>query len=220
MGACDISKPEDYRIKTPARTEKIRNATSFINPGPQTQDDAPALITVVRDNAFLNLTLATKFDREKFERHIDVPLTKGRLQGGLEAVVPLRVPKTADRVIFRNTDLIRSDGLQIFFRRVSTAIVVRKSVCESELIEWLDWESMAMLSVPAGANVIGLNIGYGVSKETFALDFLGLSQQDVPEAVIDAFIQQHKSFFVKALGYKDALSGTFCFLEMHLIDLA
>ena len=184
-GAQNIFKPKEYQIKRPERTEKVRNTSSFINPGPPTNGDALALFTVGGlDNGCSDLTFATKFDREKFRKHINVPLNKSRLQADFEATIPLKIIKAADRTLLRNIDLIRSDGLQIFFRRVSTTIVVKKNPTQAELVDWLSWRSLSELNATAGRDIIGLNIGYGVSQETFAVNLLSLTQQNVSEAII------------------------------------
>ncbi len=212
-GAQDIGNTQEYHIRVPSGTEKIANATSFLNPGPRTNGATSALMVITsRDNIFSHLVFATRFDREKFEQHINVPIVGPRIQADadFDADVPLMIAGTADKLLFRDIDLIRSDGPQIFFRRISTIIVLKKTISERQLVDWLNGKSQFMLGMPERPDILGLNLDYSVSKEGFAVQLLSLANQDVTERIIDSFIQHNKSFFAQALGYIKAFSQPEC----------
>ncbi|MDO9229977.1 MAG: hypothetical protein Q7U03_10485 [Syntrophales bacterium] len=117
-----------------------------------------------------------------------------------------RVTETADKLVLRDIDIVRSQGPEIYFRRISTVLVLRKTIGEEELRAWLSEKAQYMFMAQVFADVLGINIDYSVSEEGFAVQLLSLSQQDVCEPTIDTFIRENASFFAKALGYRDAIS--------------
>jgi hypothetical protein len=206
-GASEISSSLEYHLQVPNSTEKVVNSAAFLNPGPQIGANAAALLTITsHDNAFSHLVLATPFDETVFQRHINVPLSGARINASFEANALIMIADAAYNLIFRDIDLVRSVGPQIFFRRISTALVVRKSTTKKELFEWLNRESQKMLNLTLRPDILGLNLDYSVSKEGFAVQLLSLSHQAVAERTIDSFIQHNQSFFAEALGYEAAFS--------------
>jgi hypothetical protein len=59
---------------------------------------------------------------------------------------------------------------------------------------------------PPFSDILGLNVNYSVSKENFAIQLLGLTQQQVSEKIIDDFIKKNANFFAEALGYEKAIA--------------
>lgn len=205
-GAQNIDDSSKYRLQKPTKTEKVENAAFFLNPGGQTMDGARALMTITSEgNIFKHLTFATQFDQQEFERKINISLNSSRIQAVFDAQIPLSITETADKLVFRDIDLIRMNGPEIFFRRISTAIVLKKNTNKEELYLWLNYTAQLMKQAPF-SDVLGINLDYSVSEEGFAMQLLSLTQQNIDEGIIDTFIQGNASFFASALGYKKALS--------------
>jgi hypothetical protein len=206
-GAKNIENPDEYSIRRPTSTEGVRNTAAFINPGFPAEDNATRMISISsQDNIFMHLTFATPFAQEEFHRRINVPLNPAQLQASFDAEVPVVITETADKLVLRDIDIVRSQGPEIYFRRISTVLVLRKTIGEEELRAWLSEKARFMFMTQLFSDVLGINLYYSVSEEGFAVQLLSLSQQDVCESTIDTFIRENASFFAKALGYRDAIS--------------
>lgn len=204
-GATNIVDLAAYRIQQPKKTEKVGNVASLLNPGHKVEGVSSALINITgEDNVFMNLTFSTAFDQEKFERKINVSLNKSNIQADFDAKTLIFVSEDANKLVFRNIDLVRAEGFELFFKRISTAIVVKKTIGEAQLQHWLMEKSQEMMA--QSKDILGINTSYSVSEEGFAVQLLSLTQQDVNENIIDCFIQANANFFAKALGYKSAIS--------------
>lgn len=188
-GAKNIENPDEYSIRRPTSTEGVRNTAAFINPGFPAEDNATRLISISsQDNIFMHLTFATPFAQEEFRRRINVSLNPARLQASFNAEVPVVITETADKLVLRDIDIVRSQGPEIYFRRISTVLVLRKTIGEEELRVWLSEKAQYMFMAQVFADVLGINLDYSVSEEGFAVQLLSLSQQDVCEPTIDTFI--------------------------------
>ncbi len=206
MGGESIEDVAGYRIRRPETTEKIANTASFINPGYPVADGATALLNMqAEENTLRNLTFSTEYDRDEFRAKINVDLNPSHINAAFEADIPLGVTEAADRLVFRDIDLIRTEKPQIFFKRISTIIVLRKTIEQDALHQWLTNKAKEMARPPM-PDILGINTGYAVSEASFAVQLLSLTQQDVQEPVVDAFIQENADFFARALGYRSAIS--------------
>ncbi len=204
MGAQDIIDPALCQIRRPKVTEKVGNVASFLNPGHRVGDAATALINMsAKENTLKNLTFATQFDQTKFNKRINVPINTPHFQAKFKPETLIFVSQDADKLLFRDIDLVQTKGPEIFFKRITTALVVKKTITKEELSQWLISNRLAGPPLP---DILGLNTSYSVDEEGFAIQLLSLTQQDTGEDVIDTFIQKNANFFASALGYQKAIN--------------
>lgn len=205
-GATNIDSKNKYGIRIPLVTEKVRNTASFLNPGLKVSNNATGTFTVsASENSLVNLAFANRLDLDEFAKKINVTINSAQIQFP-KAEVPIIVSEHGDKLLLRDIDLIRTQELQIFFKRIPTAIIVRKNIDRDELFAWLNKIAQESIHRPIAPDILGLNLGYTSTEESFALSLLSLTQQSVNESIIDRFIQKNKSYFSKTLGYKDAIS--------------
>ena len=214
MGAQDITDPTLYKIRRPNVTEKVKNVASFLNPGHRVGNAATALIKMsAEENIFRNLTFSTQFSQTEFNKRINVPLNPAHIQAKFteEPETIIFVSQDADKLLFRDIDLVRTRGSEIFFKRITTIFVVKKTIAEKELGLWL---LSNKFGGPLPPDILGINTSYSVNKEGFAVQLLSLTQQDTGENVIDTFIQKNADFFASALGYQGVISQP----KLRIID--
>jgi hypothetical protein len=73
-------------------------------------------------------------------------------------------------------------------------------------VDWLNALAHKGIHTDVRPDILGLNLGYDASDQSFAVNLLSLTNQATNERVIDRFIADRKRHFAKALGYKDAIS--------------
>ncbi|MFH1298633.1 MAG: hypothetical protein ABII07_02300 [Patescibacteria group bacterium] len=206
-GAKEIRQTEKYSINSPKSAEKVPNVASFLNPGFKVASNASSLISVnAIENSFVNLTLASQFSAEEFSKTFNIQLNSSTIKAGFDKAIPISVTKKANKLLLREIDLVRTDGLEIFFKRIFTALVVKKDIEYKQLIDWLDALVSRSINTPMRPDIFGLNLGYGASDESFSINLLGLANQTTNEKVIDRFIADQKECFAISLGYKNAIS--------------
>jgi len=201
-GSTEIPEPELYRLNKPKRPERVEEISSFFNPGFSVPRAKAGIVNIsATDSTITGMALCTPFDQEVFQKKISFPLASTQIRGP-NATVPLVFAPMADRICFQSVDLVRADSFRIFFRTISTAIVVRKDLSKDGLLDWLSAKRGESLrnKMPLGIN------GYDSSSESFSRELASLADQDIDEPVIDAFIQSHAGYFARALGYKRALN--------------
>lgn len=152
--------------------------------------------------------ISSKTDFNIIVNKIKLPVLKTKLFGNSEKFdIPFFIQPEADYILFNNIELLETDGISIFYRIIPTAIIIKKPVDENELIN--QFEKFFIINYQSSKytkRLIGLNTNYNSTIEHFANELLSLSNQNIKETVIDSFIQKHSDFFVKSLGYKNALS--------------
>ena len=207
-----ISFQKPYKLELIKPLERFPNTALFFNPGfdsPPSENATLHIPDQAQDSSVMNIAFCTEYDEKTFTKKVNFHLAPVKfIPPGVK--IPLSMAETANYILFRNVDLIRTDTFRILFRTISTAFVVRKSENASSLSNWLTRIAQDRINF----DILGLNIGYNASSESFARELASLSDQNVSEPIIDKFIQTHAHLFAKALGYRRALSQ----LELQWID--
>ena len=225
LGSTEISPfHEDYELQRPTAPEKCENTSSFFNPGFDVDPDQKSCIQFsdsVQCRAFVGIALCTEYDKTIFSNKVSFPISNVKWMPQ-DAEIPLSIPPSVNYILFRHVDLIRTDSFRVLFRTISTAFVVKKSSQKNELLDWLTRTSLdPSINIPYIAqsrqghpDILGLNVGFNASSESFARQLASLSDQNITEPVIDKFVQAHADQFASALGYRRALSQ----IELQWVD--
>ena len=208
---------QDYKLQRPKSPEKCENTTSFFNPGFDVGPEQKSCIQFpdsIQYRAFVGLALCTEFDKATFEKKVNFAVSNVKLMPP-DAEIPLLIPTSVNYILFRHVDLIRADSFRVLFRTISTAFVIKKSSPQNELLDWLTRTSLLDPSINitymaksrrGHPDILGLNVGFDASSESFVRQLASLSDQNITEPIIDRFIQAHGDQFASALGYRRALS--------------
>ncbi len=206
LGATEIKNEDEINLDLRDSREKFDNTIYFINPGIKIEEKKKPVFDVKKAKNFglSTLTICTDFDEELFSKKVNFPLSRTILIGeSVDNII--NILPDIQSAYFRKLNFIRTDLFRIYFKYISTAIIVKKSITEKNLRHWLQSVCEKYYSPPS-LDIFGLNIGHSSSVDLFAKQLLSLTDQNVTEPLLDSFIQNHANFFSKALGYKKCLS--------------
>ena len=214
LGSTEISPSQKpYKLHLPQKTERFPNTSLFFNPGFDVPADQKTDMQSGQDSGFFDITFCTEYDKAAFLKKVNFPVSNVQIMSA-DPKIPLLIPTTANYLLFRRVDLIRTDSFRVLFRTISTAFVIRKSEEATNLLNWLTQTAHRNASRRYAIDILGLNFGFDAPSENFARQLASLSDQDISERTIDRFIQSHTHLFAKALGYRRALSQ----IELQWID--
>jgi hypothetical protein len=205
LGSASFNRKYKFKITPPTSTERVDTVDDFVNIGYRNKKrEYPPIIDIGgHDNAIESLTLATPYDKKMFEQKLNFNLNRSQLNTTYDTDTLLKISPSADRFILKDIDLIQSNGILLFFKRITAILIVQKRTGLQDYSKWLEmeWVKRRLTLKPD----LGIIVGQGTNIDKFALDLSGLSSQNISENVIDSFIRNHKDYFCKALGHIDAV---------------
>ena len=196
----------DALLTEPAMLETFPSTSGYFNPGSPASDDDPGTIMCPDGGIVSNLLGSTTYDEAVFRDKIGYPLAGARFQSYDRPNV-ITIGPQIGRLLLREMDFIRSDGIRVWLRTVQFAIVLRREVSAVDFRSWLQEQMWSMSFVGNGiSDLLGMNFSERFTNDPFGRELSSLADQDVDEAVLDTFIRHHKDQFARALGRKRAIA--------------
>lgn len=205
-GSKKIQPGQYVKISMPNTIEKICNATSFFIPGPRLKKEINSGIKIsAENNSFSNLRFATEYDIKIIKNLLNIDKILTTLTP-VKGDIPLLIEPKANYILFLNVEIIRSGGLNLYYRVIPSAFLIKKEIKREQLIQWLEKQlKYSFLNFPITGSIIGINNIIDTSIEHFSKQLISLSNQTINELIIDKFVRDNQEYFVKALGYNAAL---------------
>lgn len=183
------------RLVGPAQPERFRSTSAYFTPGPFV-DDTDGFGVGGNVNTYLGgFFVARDFDRKMLERKFAYPVSGVRFGsiGRGDADRPILFGKQDSGLLLRQIDIVRSDGVRVWFRTVASALIMAKSEPAWRVRDCLDVVLPDALCVnPGGIDVFGRQLA-------------SLADQDLLESTLDSFLAASRRVFANALGYADAI---------------
>lgn len=192
--------------------EQIPDASTYFVAGPRPSRVGTSSMFVIKDtsdNGIFGCALTSKYDQLEFERKINYRLCETKLVMP-DMGAPVFLGEEANYFCVSDCDIVRSDGIRVWFRTVAFAYVVRKddlAVTFGQHLERLLTSSFSdpvpSKTGPAARALFGLG---GDSDNRFGRELISLADSPVDERMLDEFIQKHAKAFAAALGHRRAIS--------------
>lgn len=200
-GATASRDPNKLRLERPTTIERVADATTYFNGEFASEDLSTGMLVNQFGNNWLSgLTLTTEIDSEMFRRKVnfDIPGTVLKCN----PPIPLQILPTADWFGLQNVTVLRTEGVRLLFRTISTAICVRKQTDSGALQSWIlqQFDSQLQNGCPVALNL------FSASARDFGRELCSLADQNISESILDRFINSHGHHFQRALGYKGYLA--------------
>lgn len=215
-GSQNIFQNNSIKLKSTSKIIKVINTTSYINAGFPVKNIEQGTISInFSGNTLIGARVSTDYDKKLFQNKINIKRHGAELKSSskLNAQIPISISPTADKLILYDVDSIRADKFRLFYRYISTAIVIKKRTSLTNYKNWLN-SNIRELGFQKEPHFLGLNLYNDTTQTPFARKLLSLAYESVSEQEIDNFIEKHNQEFAKALGYQNALSKT----KLKLID--
>ena len=215
VGEQKLLSPNTLKFAFPKKNKKIQNVNSYLNAGFPVKDEEKAVFNFA-GGLFADFAVYSRYDKELIDKKLNIKsfgLSIVPTQE-FEPVIPLNFGKNVDKQVIYDVSTIRADSFRLFYRYMSTVIVIKKNNSLTQYKNWLI-DTINKCAKPEGSgHLLGLN-SYPESFESiFAKKLRSLAYENVNELDIDEFILNHSNDFAKCLGYSEAKSK----IKLKIID--
>lgn len=183
--------------------ERLTDSTSFFLPGKKIVGDEPAIMRFYGQDHRVTgkFVLGVGVDFQEAEKRLGLKLPSVKLT--YKEGVALKIEDAADKVFITNMDVLRVEGVRIYFRNVVLGIAIQKS--SLSVLQFKNWLK-GNIEGPffECKQAVGVLYDYDTTKERIARQLISLSEQKISEKLIDNFLEEQRDTFASALGYEKA----------------
>jgi hypothetical protein len=205
LGTKKFEPTEKISIKfLQGKSEKISTTNSYFMPF--SKDISQPVINISGvGNTLQSLLLITNDDYLTLQKlPFPIPLAKINRNNG---DYPLNITDNVDLLILKDMTLINIPGFFYFYRYIPFALITKKNVTEQDIKNRMDIDfqldiSCLIQNIPVNY-ITGISYCYSEPNAYVSSQLMSFSNQIIKEPYIDKYIQEHKSIFANALGYKD-----------------
>ncbi|MEK6476250.1 hypothetical protein WJR50_01905 [Catalinimonas sp. 4WD22] len=189
--------------------KKTSDTSAYINGGFPIKYPKPNKSAIIAEDKTIkdmaNIRLCTEHDNYAVEKILKIQNTNPKITriGGVDQY-PLFIKKDASNLLFSNLEILRVDSYRLFFRYISTMIVVGKN-CEKDSYKGNLTKFLTHFK-PVSNYFFGFNMYFDTNDSTYLKQLKSIIYQDVTEPTIDKFLQDRSQDFAKALNHVEAIS--------------
>ena len=199
------------------KSEKISSTNSYFMPFSK-DISQPVINMCAVGNTLQSLLLITNDDYLTLQK-LQFPIPSAKINRN-NGDYPLNITDNVDLLILKDMTLINILGFFYSYRYIPFALITKKNVTEQSIKNRINIDlqlDITSLIQNLSLNYItGINYCYSEPNIYISSQLISFSNQIIREPSIDKYIEEHKSVFANALGYKDALKILFKWIESSI----